>query len=240
MVQQRRGKGGPPFVTPKHRFYAPAVYPQKKATVRGEVLKLVESPAHSALLAEVLLEDGSIMHYLAAESLKVGAIVCMGKDAPLSIGNVLPLGNIPEGIPVFNIELAPGDGGKVSRTSGTASYVVGKDEETGMVSLRFSSKRVKALLPLCMATIGVNSGGGRLEKPFKKAGSHYYERKARNKYYPIVRGTAKSAYDHPHGGRSFGKSSCVSRDAPPGQKAGHIASSRTGRRRGRIKTGTGE
>lgn len=233
LIPQRRGKGGPTFRTPSHRFYAPAVYPHPQGTLRGQVVKLLSDPAHSAVLAEVLLENGKIMHYLAAEGLRVGDAIHIGTDAPLRPGNVLPLEKVPEGVPVFNIELSPGDGGKVSRASGAVSFIVGHDEDSKLVSIRFASKAVRTLAPNCFATVGVNSGGGRLEKPFKKAGAHMWERKARNKMFPVVRATAKSAYDHPHGGRGFGKSSSVSRNAPPGQKVGHIASSRTGRRRGR-------
>ncbi|HLD76331.1 MAG TPA: hypothetical protein VI874_04885, partial [Candidatus Norongarragalinales archaeon] len=60
LISQRRGKGGPTFTTPSHRFHAPAVYPHPGKTVRGQVLRLISNPAHSAVLAEVLLEDGKV------------------------------------------------------------------------------------------------------------------------------------------------------------------------------------
>ncbi len=233
LIPQRRGKGGPAFKSPGHRFYAPTQYTHFQGTRRGQVMSLMPEPAHSAVMAELLLENGERMCCIAAEGLRLGGMVEIGPDASLTPGNVMPLEKVPEGVSIFNVELRPGDGGKVSRSSGSASLVVGKDEDTGLVSVRLSSKRVRTLPPECWATIGVASGGGRLEKPMQKAGNSFYAMRARNKYWPVVRGTAKSAYDHPHGGRSFGKSSSVSRDAPPGQKVGHIASRRTGRRRGR-------
>ncbi len=78
------------------------------------------------------------------------------------------------------------------------------------------------------------AGGGRLEKPFKKAGTHWHAVRARNKYYPVVRGTAMAAYDHPHGGKSFGKPTAVKRSTPPGRKVGQVAAKRTGRRKGKV------
>jgi large subunit ribosomal protein L2 len=235
LVNQRRGKGGPTFRTPKHRFFGSAKYVKSIQTLRGQVMGLLSSPAHSTVMADVMLDNGENMAYLAAEGLKKGAMVGVGPGSKLAVGNVLPLGEIPEGQYVFNVELVPQDGGRLARASGSSCLVMGHDEDTGKTVLRLSSKRVKHFSPSCSATIGVPSGSGRKEKPFMKAGNHYYAMKAKNKYWPIVRGTAKSAYDHPHGGRSFGKSSSVARNTPPGGKVGHIASRRTGRRRGRVK-----
>jgi len=235
LIPQRRGKGGPAFKTPSHRFFDATQYVHVQGTMRGQIMQLLTDPAHSTVMAVVLLENGKTMTYLAAEGLKAGDLIQVGNDASLKRGNVMPLEKVPEGVSVFNVELRPGDGGRVSRASGSASLIVGHDEDTAQVSVRLSSKRVRKLSPQCWATVGVASGGGRLEKPLQKAGNSFYAMKSRNKYWPVVRGTAKSAYDHPHGGRSFGKSSSVSRNAPPGQKVGHIASSRTGRRRGRVE-----
>ncbi|MBI2444949.1 50S ribosomal protein L2 [Candidatus Micrarchaeota archaeon] len=235
LIPQRRGKGGPAFKTPSHRFYDATQYVHVSGTMRGQVMRLLTDPAHSTVMADILLENGKRMTYLAAEGLKAGDLIQVGTDAALRSGNVMPLEKVPEGVSVFNLELRPGDGGRVSRASGSSSLIVGHDEDTNQVSVRLSSKRVRTLSPECWATVGVASGGGRLEKPLQKAGNSFYAMKSRNKYWPVVRGTAKSAYDHPHGGRSFGKSSSVSRNAPPGQKVGHIASSRTGRRRGRVE-----
>ncbi len=235
LIPQRRGKGGPAFKTPSHRFYDATQYVHVPGTMRGQVMQLLTDPAHSTVMADVLLENGQHMTYLAAEGLKTGDLIQIGSEAPLTVGNILPLEKVPEGVSVFNVELRPGDGGRVSRASGSSSLIVGHDEDTSLVSVRLSSKRVRTLSPGCWVTIGVASAGGRLEKPLQKAGNSFYAMKSRNKYWPVVRGTAKSAYDHPHGGRSFGKSSSVSRNAPPGQKVGHIASSRTGRRRGRVQ-----
>ena len=87
--------------------------------------------------------------------------------------------------------------------------------------------------PDCRATIGIAAGGGRKEKPFKKAGSKFYAKKARNKMYPKVRGSAMNAYNHPHGGKSFGKSSVVGKHTPPVRRVGHVKARQTGRKKRR-------
>ncbi len=230
---QKRGHGGPSYQSPGHRFFIAVKY-SHKAQEHGQVTAFVDDPAHSALLAEITLDDGKKTYAIAAEGLAKGDDVEFGQNAKVMLGSVLPLEKIPDGSPVFNLEMKPGDGGKLGRSSGSACYIVSHDEENGRVTIKTPSKKVKILEPNCLATIGVACGGGRLEKPFKKAGNKFHAMHARNKYYPIVRGAAMSAYDHPHGGKSLGKPSTVARSTPPGRKVGHIAARRTGRRKGKI------
>ena len=199
--QQKRGHGGPSYRVPGHRFFGAVKYNHPKNAEHGQVTGFIDDPAHSALLAEIMLEDGKKTYAIAAEGIAKGDDVEFGLNARMRIGNVIPLEKAPDGTPVFNIELHPGDGGKMARAGGSACYVVSHDEESGLVTIRTPSKSVKTLEPNCLATVGVACGGGRLEKPFKKAGAKFHAMKARNKYWPIVRGAAMSAYDHPHGGK---------------------------------------
>lgn len=238
ITAQKKGRRSPAYNVPGHRFTADVVYPAptpqtKEGAMRGEVLELVDDVGRDGLLARILLEDGRVIYNIAAEGQRVGDLVSFGAKAPVRPGAVLPLREVPDGAPVYNVELAPGDGGKLSRTSGTAAYVLSRDEDTGLVSVVLASKAVKVLAPDCRATVGVPCGGGRLEKPLMKAGEGYHKAHARNRYWPVVRGTAMSAYDHPHGGKSFGSPTTVSRNAPPGQKTGHIAARRVGRGKGK-------
>lgn len=241
VVSQKRGHGGPAYRTPGHRFFGKIAYSaarpeEKEGCIRGQVVEFVDDPGRSAIIACVLLENGEMENILAPEGMKIGDIIEFGKSAKIGIGSIAPLGMIPEGMPVFNLEIIPGDGGKLIRASGSVGYVVSHDEETNQVGVRLASKKVKIFYPDCRATIGVACGGGHLEKPFRKAGNKFYHMHARNKRYPITRGTAMNAYDHPHGGRSYGTPSTVSRTAPPGLKVGLIAARRTGRKRGKIKS----
>jgi large subunit ribosomal protein L2 len=143
----------------------------------------------------------------------------------------MPLAAVPDAMPVFNVELAPRDGGRIVRSSGAGAFVLSHDEETGLVSVQLPSKKVLVLPPQCFATIGIAAGGGRLEKPLKKAGTAWHAAKARGSYYPRVRGTAMNAYDHPYGGRTGGRPTSVGRNAPPGRKAGHFSAASTGRKK---------
>ncbi len=235
VIVQKRGHGGPAYKTPSHRFISPAKYPQYKQNILGESTGFVQDPSKDVLLSEVLLSTGGKTHLIAAEGAKVGGVIQLGGKTALKTGNVCELEAVPEGIAVFNVEAHPGDGGKFARTSGAFASVAGRDEDTGRVSVQLASKKVILLEKNCRASIGIACGGGRLEKPMKKAGIGKKNRESRNKRWPRKLGTSMSAYDHPHGGRSFGKSSCVSRNAPPGQKVGHIASRRTGRRKGKLE-----
>jgi len=242
LISQRKGRKSSVFNAPSHRFTANVVYPlptpkEKEGAMRGEVLELVDDVGRCGILAKILLEDGRVIYNIAAEGQREGDLLSFGSKATVKPGAVLPLAAIPDGVPVYNVELTPGDGGKIARTSGSGAFVLSRDEETGLVSVVLASKSVKMLKPACRVTIGVPAGGGRLEKPLMKAGDAYYKTHARNRYWPIVRGTAMSAYDHPHGGKSFGCPTAVKRSAPPGQKTGHIAASRTGRKRGKRERG---
>ncbi len=237
LIQQRRGKGSPTFRAPSHRFLSDAKYEFPQNESRGQVVRFADDPSRHAILAELFLENGGKTYCIAAEGLKKNDVISV-RGNKIAVGNVLALAQIPDGTPVFNVERKPGDGGKIARSSGTSASVVSHAEETGLVSLRLSSKETVIFDPRCLATIGIACGGGRTEKPFMKAGTKFYAMKAFNRYYPRSRGTAMSAYDHPFGGKSFGKSTTVSRSTPPGRKVGQIAARRTGRKKGRsVKTG---
>jgi large subunit ribosomal protein L2 len=214
-------------------MYQPPTTTELEGALRGTVIDILDDPGRTGLLCQLLLEDGRKIYNLAAEGLAVGQEVWFGNNAPAKNGCVLPLEKIPDGTPIFNIEKVPQDGGKFARAAGTAAYIVAHNEINGRVSIRLSSRAVVELDPRSRATIGVVSGGGRLEKPIVKAGTAFYINHARNRLWPKVRGTAMSAYDHPHGGRSLGKSNTVARNTPPGRKVGSVAARRTGRRRGK-------
>ncbi len=231
LKQQKRGKGSPAFRSPGHRFLADIHYDfSYDKTLKGTVVGFRHDPARDVLVAQIRLENGRKFYNLAAEGLAIGDEIQIGKEAQMGLGSITALKNVPDGSAVFNVELRPGDGGKLSRSGGTSCYKLAEDEDTGMISIRFSSKEVRTLSPQCLATVGIASGGGRLEKPFLKAGAKRFKMHALNRYYPSVRGRAMSAYDHPYGGKTGGKPTTVSHGTPPGRKAGHIGARRTGRR----------
>jgi large subunit ribosomal protein L2 len=229
---QRRGRGGPTFRAPSHRYKSDLQHKKAEESdlVSGEVVDIEHDPARSAPVAAVEFEDGDRRLVLAPEGLTVGEQLQVGVSAEIKPGNTLPLAEIPEGVPVCNVESKPGDGGKFARASGTSAQLLTHDRKVAVVKL--PSGEVKRLNPDCRATIGVVAGGGRTEKPYVKAGKKYHKMKARGTKWPRVRGVAMNAVDHPFGGggrQHPGKPKSVSRNAPPGRKVGDIASKRTGR-----------
>jgi large subunit ribosomal protein L2 len=200
----------------------------------GEVTELVHSPVHSAPLARVKLPGGDTTLVSATEGIAIGSSVAIGDNVALKPGNITRIANIPEGTAINNLELRPGDGGKVARAAGNSCIVEARIGNK--VRIRLPSGAIKELPENCRATIGVLSGHGRDEMPLRTAGAAYYKAKARGKLFPHVSGVAMNPVDHPHGGgnhQAVHGPSSVARGTPPGAKVGLIAPSRTGRGRGK-------
>lgn len=225
--QQRRGKGSI-YKSLGHRSKGEVSH--RNESIQGEVVDIIHDPARSAPVAVVKYKDGEKRNILAPESLKVGDEIEMGISSEVDLGNVLPLGEIPEGVPIHNIEMRPGDGGKLVRSSGTFAFVVTHTKDK--TEIRLPSKEFKTLPKECRAAVGKVSGGGRTEKPFAKAGKKLKAKKARGKKYPKVSGVAMNAVDHPFGGSAKpGKPKTVSRHMPPGKKVGSISAKSTGKKK---------
>ena len=229
---QRRGRGTPTFRAPSHRYKAHLSHRNVEDgdVVSGTVVGIEHDPARSAPVADIEFEDGDRRLVLAPEGITVGDEIQVGVSARIEPGNTLPLAEIPEGVPVCNVEANPGDGGKFARASGVSAQLLTHDRKVSVVQL--PSGEMKRLDPQCRATIGVVAGGGRTEKPMVKAGNKYHKVSSRGTVWPRVRGVAMNAVDHPFGGggrQHPGKPKSISRDAPPGRKVGDISSRRTGR-----------
>jgi len=230
LIQQRRGRGTKTYTSPSFRFKGQVKH--QKLDTSGTVVDLVHCQGHSSPLMEVSYLTGEKSLAFAPEGIKVGDEVSLGQEEEIQKGNVLPLMSIPEGTLVHNIELRPGDGGKLVRTSGASAKIVAKTETTVRVLL--PSKKEKIFLGTCRAAIGVLAGSGRTDKPFLKAGNKYKKMRAKNKLYPKVCGISMNAVDHPFGsGCSHikGRPTLSPRSAPPGRKVGKIAPRRTGKRK---------
>jgi len=167
-----------------------------------------------------------------------GQFVYCGRKAQLSIGNVLPLGVMPEGTICCNVEGKVGDRGIFARTSGNYATIIGHSDDGNRTRIKLPSGAKKVVPSDARAMVGVIAGGGRIDKPLLKAGRAFYKYKAKRNEWPKTRGVAMNPVDHPHGGgnhQHIGHASTVRRDAPPGQKVGLIAARRTGRLRGTKK-----
>ncbi|WIA32218.1 hypothetical protein OEZ86_003067 [Tetradesmus obliquus] len=209
-------------------------------SVRGVVKEIIHDPGRGAPLAKVVYRDP--VRYklqktltIAPEGVYSGQFVYSGKKAVLSVGNTLPLGEMPEGTIVCNVESKTGDRGTLARCSGDYVIVVAHNPDSGITRIKLPSGSKKVVSSSCRATVGQVAGGGRTEKPMLKAGRAYHAAKAKRNSWPKVRGVAMNPVEHPHGGgnhQHIGHASTVSRWAPPGQKVGLIAARRTGRLRG--------
>lgn len=230
IIQQRRGRGTLTYTSPSFRFEGEVKHPSLDTT--GVVTDLVHCGGHSAPLMEVSCLTGQQNLMFAPEGIRVGDEVAIGVGADLRAGNVLRLQEIPEGTLIHNIELRPGDGGKLVRTSGSFAKVIAKTEKD--VRILLPSRKEKLFALDCRAAIGTIAGAGRTEKPFLKAGTRFMKMRVRNKLYPHVCGISMNAVDHPFGGKCShikGRPTQSPRNAPPGRKVGKIAPRRTGRRR---------
>ncbi|KAH9386101.1 large subunit ribosomal protein L8e [Nematocida major] len=221
-------------------------FPKQKEEVReGVVEEIVHERGRNAPLAMVTMinEDKSLKKekvvLVALEGMYTGKTIYFGDKTPLDLGNTMKLKNIPDGTVVCSVERIANDGGSIAKTSGSYATVVGYNPDKNESRIKLPSGVKKAVSGECRAMIGVIASGGVHEKPLLKAGNAYYKQKARGKLgaWPRVRGVAMNPVDHLHGGgnhQHIGKSSCVSRNAPSGQKVGQIAAKRTGT--GRAKT----
>lgn len=225
--QQRRGKGTPRYRSPGHRFLGRVSYSYIPAGISsGRIVDIVDAPGRLAPVAVVDFGGSKVLH-LAGNGMHTGQEISF---ADPSEGNILELEKIPEGSRIYNIELNPGDGGKLCRTSGTFATVLSKEQNRCVILLPSSEK--KTVSSRCRATMGSVASGGRVEKPYMKAGTKYYAMRAFNRMWPHTSGVAMNAVDHPFGGQTRpGKHKTVSRHMPPGKKVGTLSPRRTGRKR---------
>ena len=241
ILVQRRGRGTQVFRAPTYRREAPARYPPIAAgelagVLNGVVSKIVHDPGRGTPIALLKYENGQQFYIAATEGLGIDQKIMRGGAAAPEIGNILPVGKIPEGTLVCNLELNPGDGGAIARASGTYALIVAHTPRG--TEVRLPSGRSVYLKSECRAMVGVVSGGGRTEKPFLKAGSREALMRSRGRWWPIVKGQKMVAASHPYGGgrhKHAGKPTTVSRTTPPGRKVGMIAARQTGRAAKRMR-----
>ncbi|MCI3325495.1 50S ribosomal protein L2, partial [Escherichia coli] len=215
-------------------------YAERHGYIKGVVRDIVHDPGRGAPLAKVAFRDPyryktRMETFIAAEGMYTGQFVYCGKKANLQIGNILPIGAMPEGTIVCCLEEKTGDRGKLARTSGNYATVIGHNPDTKRSRIKLPSGAKKIVPSTNRAMVGIVAGGGRIDKPILKAGRAYHKYKAKRNCWPIVRGVAMNPVEHPHGGgnhQHIGKASTVRRDASAGRKVGLIAARRTGRLRG--------
>lgn len=231
---RRRGRGGMQFRAPTTGKLIPAKYPRFPLLEQreGQVIDIVHERGRDAPLAKVRFDDNSISYFPAILGTRVGSKVEFGLQSKITPGNVISVQNIPDGTLVSNVEKHFGDGGALVKSAGTYATVFSHSSEG--VTIKLPSGKFTTINPQNRAMIGILAGGGVGDRPFMRAGLAWRRKRSKGHKYPIVRGVAMAAYVHPHGGgrhQHVGKSSTVSRNAPPGRKVGSIAARKTGRAR---------
>ena len=168
-------------------------FKRNKFGVEATVKEIAYDPTRSAYLALIEYADGALSYILAPEGLKQGMKVMSGPKAEATVGNCLPLVQIPLGFSVHAIELVPGQGAKVARSAGNACQVMARDGN--VVTLKMPSGEVRRFDGRCLATVGTVGN--------KDWGSIKLGKAGRKRYLgirPTVRGVAMNPVDHPMGG----------------------------------------
>ncbi|MCY3706904.1 MAG: 50S ribosomal protein L2 [Gammaproteobacteria bacterium] len=183
---RRRGGG-------HKRRYRRIDFRRNKIGVAGRVAEIEYDPNRSANIALIHYADGEKRYILHVRGLAVGDEVVAGGDADIKPGNALPIGRIPLGTIVHNVELKPGKGGQMARSAGAGVQIMAKEGD--YVTLRLPSTEVRRVRMECMATVGQVGNTDHELKSLGKAGAARWRGRR-----PKVRGVAMNPVDHPLGG----------------------------------------
>jgi large subunit ribosomal protein L2 len=164
-----------------------------KLDVPATVERIEYDPNRTAFIALIKYKDGEQAYILAPQRLAVGDVVTAGAHVDVKPGNAMPLGNMPVGSIVHNVELKIGKGGQLARSAGTYAQVVGRDQD--YVIIRLNSGEQRLVNGRCMGTIGAVSNPDHMNISIGKAGRNRWLGKK-----PHNRGVAMNPIDHPHGG----------------------------------------
>ena len=168
-------------------------FKRNKDDMFATVIGIEYDPNRSSNIALIKYEDGTLSYILAPQGLKDGDKVISGAKADIKPGNCMPIENIPVGTLIHNIELNPGQGGKMVRAAGQSAQLMAKEEKYSHV--RLPSGEMRLVLTRCRATIGTLGNAEHENIKLGKAG-----RKRHMGIRPTVRGSVMNPVDHPHGG----------------------------------------
>lgn len=220
LVAQKRGSGrnNNGHITMRHKggghkhHYRLIDFRRDKDGVPGTVERLEYDPNRSANIALVCYADGERRYVLAPKGLAAGDVIHSGAEAPIKVGNALPIRNIPVGTTIHAIELQPGKGAQIARSAGTAVQLMAREGIYAQVRLR--SGEVRKVHVDCRATIGEVGNGEHSLRVIGKAGANRWRG-----IRPTVRAISMNPVDHPMGGRTNGGGGRHHPVSPWGQKA---------------------
>ena len=198
-IKKHAGRNNTGRITCRHKgggvkqHYRIIDFKRNKIGVPGTVMTIEYDPNRNVRISLVNYADGEKRYILSPEGLTVGSTIVSGAEAPIQVGNALPLDVIPLGTMIHNIELEPGRGGKMVRAAGNAAQLMAK--EGNYVTIKLPSGEMRMVRKECMATIGTLGNSEFKNVHIGKAG-----RKRYMGVRPTVRGVTMNPCDHPHGG----------------------------------------
>lgn len=193
------GRNNQGRVTTRHRggghkrHYRLVDFKRDKDGIPARVERIEYDPNRSANIALVLYADGERRYIIAPRGIQAGDEIISGPDAPIKVGNALPLRNIPVGTQVHCVEMKPGKGAQLARSAGASAQLVAR--EGRYATLRLRSGEMRRVLSDCRATIGEVGNQEHSLRSYGKAGAKRWLG-----IRPTVRGAAMNPVDHPHGG----------------------------------------
>ena len=197
--KRRVGRAKSGTITTRHKgggnkkLYRVVDFKQNKLDIPATIVSLEYDPNRSAFIALAAYRDGEKRYVLASKNMKAGDTIITSENAPLTEGNRLPVGKMPPGFFVHNVELQPNRGGQIAKSAGSFVKVMAHEGKFTMITM--PSSEVRRVLSSCLATIGVLSKGEHNLINFGKAGKSRW-----HCIRPTVRGTVMNPVDHPHGG----------------------------------------
>ena len=198
-IKKNSGRNNQGKITVRHqgggvkRKYRIIDFKRNKLNVPGTVASIEYDPNRTANIALINYADGEKRYIIAPKGLTVGMTVVAGADADIKVGNALPIINIPVGTMIHNIELNPGQGGKLVRAAGQEAQLMAKEGKYAHV--RLPSGEMRLVMAVCKATIGTVGNTDHENIKIGKAG-----RSRHMGIRPTVRGSVMNPVDHPHGG----------------------------------------
>ena len=197
--KKRSGRNNHGRVTMRHQggghkqHYRVVDFRRDKDGVTAKVERIEYDPNRSAHLALLLYADGERRYIIAPKGVNVGDQLIAGRDAPIKVGNALPLRNVPIGSMVHCIEMRPGKGAQLARSAGASAQLIAREQ--GYATLRLRSGEMRKVPAECRATIGEVGNDEHNLRVFGKAGARRWRG-----IRPTVRGVVMNPVDHPHGG----------------------------------------
>jgi large subunit ribosomal protein L2 len=193
------GRNAHGHITTRHiggghkQLYRRVDFLRTKDDIPGKVERIEYDPNRTANLALILYADGERRYVIAAKDMKIGQQIISGINAPIKLGNTLPIRHIPVGTTLHCVEVTPGKGAQIARSAGTSVQLLAREGIYAQVRLR--SGEIRRIHSECRATIGEVGNEEHSLRKIGKAGAQRWKG-----IRPTVRGVAMNPIDHPHGG----------------------------------------